>query len=94
MRSKLKDYTRTDVRKFQFFVCIIIDYQCKCQCLLRKVFFRYRVEIIPTSVGDNKDVSSSVSADRRRMFAKSKSVKNCCSMPVPVGYIFYLDIVH
>merc|ERR1711884_462419 len=44
---------------------------------------RYRVEIIPTTVGDNKDVSSSVSADRRRMFAKSKSVKNCCSMPVP-----------
>ena len=48
---------------------------------------RYRVEIIPTVMGDEAGGSSNhVSGDRRRMFAKSKSVKTCYSMPAPVSY--------
>ena len=54
---------------------------------------RYRVEIVPTTVlagsecspGSSTPASSCVSSDRRAMFAKSKSVKTCYSMPVPVS---------
>ena len=41
---------------------------------------RYRVEIFPSTPGGSQDLT----ADRRKMFARSKSVKTCCSMPVPV----------
>ena len=50
---------------------------------------RYRVEIIPTVLGGEARASTSnVTGDRRRMFAKSKSVKTCYSMPVPVRLAF------
>ena len=51
---------------------------------------RYRVEIIPTVMGDQAGGSShNVTGDRRKMFAKSKSVKTCYSMPAPVSYFSF-----
>ena len=46
---------------------------------------RYRVEIVPALVGSECGSSAPASSDRRAMFAKSKSVKTCYSMPVPVS---------
>ena len=56
---------------------------------------RYRVEIVPTScvlVGSECGPGSSApaSSDRRAMFAKSKSVKTCYSMPVPVSTVMII----
>ena len=48
------------------------------------------MEIIPTSCA-----STESPVDRRRMFAKSKSVKTCYSMPVPVRRsLLHLDLLH
>ena len=46
---------------------------------------RYRVEIIPSVMleGEGGDPSSAP-GDRRKMFAMSKSIKTCYSMPAPV----------
>ena len=42
---------------------------------------RYRVEIVPALMEE----AAPAPHDRRKMFAKSKSMKNCFSMPAPVG---------
>ena len=44
---------------------------------------RYRVEIVPALM--EEAAPAPAPHDRRKMFAKSKSMKNCFSMPAPVG---------
>ena len=48
---------------------------------------RYRVEIVPAPMEEAAPAPAPATAphDRRKMFAKSKSMKNCFSMPAPVG---------
>ena len=48
---------------------------------------RYRVEIVPALMEEAASAPAPAPAphDRRKMFAKSKSMKNCFSMPAPVG---------
>jgi len=45
---------------------------------------RFRVDIVP-SPSPVGDTITSPQLERRRMFARSKSEKTCCSMPIPVG---------
>ena len=46
---------------------------------------RYRVEIVPALMEEAAPAPATAPHDRRKMFAKSKSMKNCFSMPAPVG---------
>ena len=46
---------------------------------------RYRVEIVPAPMEEAAPAPATAPHDRRKMFAKSKSMKNCFSMPAPVG---------
>ena len=46
---------------------------------------RYRVEIVPALMEEAAPAPAPAPHDRRKMFAKSKSMKNCFSMPAPVG---------
>ena len=56
-----------------------------------KKYFISRVEIIPSVMLDGESSApSSASGTRRKVFAKSKSVKTCYSMPAPVRIIFKL----
>ena len=49
-----------------------------------------RVEIIPSVMLDGESSApGSASGTRRKVFAKSKSVKTCYSMPAPVRFNFY-----
>ena len=52
-------------------------------------FNRYRVEIIPglsePGIPPTPAIQPTSRIDKRKMFARSKSVKNCYSMPVPVS---------
>ena len=46
---------------------------------------RYHVEIVPAPMEEAAPAPATAPHDRRKMFAKSKSMKNCFSMPAPVG---------
>ena len=56
--------------------------------LFTKKYLLSRVEIIPSVMMDGESSApSSASGTRRKVFAKSKSVKTCYSMPAPVRII-------
>ena len=58
---------------------------------------RYRVEIIPTIMATTSNTGNNGTTgtvDRRKMFAKSKSFKTCCSMPAPVSINFLKTLVY
>ena len=57
---------------------------------------RYRVEIVPALMEEAAPAPTPAPHDRRKMFAKSKSMKNCFSMPAPVGsrYCYISLLLH
>ena len=55
---------------------------------------RYRVEIVPALMEEAAPAPATAPHDRRKMFAKSKSMKNCFSMPAPVGSRYCDCLLH